>query len=349
MAKKKVDFKPDNSFYQLADEVTRAIKNNKNDNTEQKEQVELLMKLEQDFKKSVLKYPRQCREIYKRFILMVIVDNKNILSARPYFREKSAVFSKSITPAIRDGDYETLKKFHINFLLIDFIKQNWKGAFPERCQDLYDQTKTARQKLIENNMPLAINRAKLFYRKVPQSHLSMMDVIGIAAMGLVSGVDKWVGPYSHIFRSVCIGRMTGNMTDAYSETTLHFYPSDKHVLYRANSLRYRYQIEDLHTLTQALNESFKEDKKTGKKMQKNEMQADELASLMGAASILSTDMPYGDDENGPSIGDMWLKQEDDRYLDEAVEQKDAWIKVLEQLEDLSLLQQKVFKMKGIRL
>src|SRR5208283_5065533 len=122
----------------------------------------------------------------KKFLQKVCVQNKNILSARPYFRETAIVFSKSITPAIKESNIEVLKTFNINYQFIKFIRQSWLGPFPKRAEMLFQRVHLARTKLIENNMPLAVNRAKLFYRKTPKSHLTLMDFIGICSMGLAA-------------------------------------------------------------------------------------------------------------------------------------------------------------------
>jgi DNA-directed RNA polymerase specialized sigma subunit len=283
--------------------------------------------------------------------LFVAVTNRNILSARPYFREKSKIFSSKITPAIKSGDIYELQKFHINYNLIKFIKENWKGPFPKKSQKIYDQILQARRKLIENNMPLAINRAKLFYRKVPRSHLTLMDLIGIAAMGLVSGVDKWVGEYTKVFNGVCIGRMTGNMIDSYSETTLHFYPSDRSILYRANSIRFKKDLKDMEQLASAINISYEEDAKNGVRVPKEKITPEQLGRLLSAASPVSIDIPQSEQDT-PSDQKNLL----DFYVSETIEspeevmiKEDLVSKMVNATSKLSIIEQKVLKLKGIKI
>jgi DNA-directed RNA polymerase specialized sigma subunit len=336
----------DNSLYILADELTRAIGNNE-DGSDQKKQVEKLMALEKSFKNSILKF-KQANEIYRKFILLVVVQNRNILSARPFFREKADIFSSQITPAIKDGKIRVLQKFHINYLLIKFVRDNWVGPFPEKSQKFFDQVVEARRRLIENNMPLAINRAKLFYRKVPRNHVSLMDMIGIAAMGLISGVDKWVGDYSPVFRSVCIGRMAGNLIESYSETMLHFYPSDRHVLYRANSIAYRQDIQDFNELAEAINKSFVQDKEEGKKTNFKKINGSELASLMKAASTMSTTLPGQEGETPAEVYEMQdLNSEVDMEND--IVQRDSMNHMISSALGLPLMHQKVLRLKGIKI
>ena len=349
MSKKnsKTNYQKDNSLYWLAESVTRAIENNE-DGTLQKEQVEVLMDLEEKFRRSLLKY-KQTTEIYRMFIMMVAVQNRNILSARPYFREKSEIFSSKITPAIKTGQVKVLQSFHINYLLMKFIRDNWVGPFPERAQKFYSKALVARKKLIENNIPLAINRAKLFYRKVPKGQLSLMDMIGVASTGLISGVDKWVGNYTPVFRSVCIGRMGGNMIDSYSDTMLHFYPSDRHILYRANSIAYREGIEDYENLAKAINRSFDQDKTEGRKSSTKPISASELASLMKAASVMSATLPFDPDANSTTLFDVQDLNQEEESVEESIVNREALSKALTAAAKLPILYQKILKLKGVKL
>lgn len=344
MAKYNKRFEFDDSFYVLAGEITRALEENKKDGTIQKEQVEELLDAENKFKLHIMKY-KASTWAYEAFWQKVCLQNKNILSARPYFRESAITFSKKITPAIKATDIETLKTFNINYQLIKFIKDNWKGKWDERMEKLFQRVFVARTKLIQNNMPLAVNRAKLFYRKTPKSHLTLIDFIGICAMGLAAGVDKWNGPYSPVFRSVCIGRMVGNMIDSYSETMLHFYPSDKRILYKAHTLRSRRGIDDVKELTKAVKEAFIEDAKEGKSIPKNKIDVGELSSLMQAASIVSADATVNDEGFGVYSFTMDDKQDIEKdYID-----KEATDAMLELSKRLPILHRKILRLKGVKI
>lgn len=333
----------DDSFYKLAGEITKALARNKN-GTIQQEQVEELLDAERKFKETILKY-RQATEVYKKFLIRVCVQNKNILSARPYFRETAVIFSKKITPAIKANDLEALKTFDINYQFIKFIRQSWLGPFPKRAEQLFQRVHHARTILIENNMPLAVNRAKLFYRKTPKSHLTLMDFIGICSMGLAAGIDKWCGTYSPVFRSVCIGRMVGNMIDSYSETMLHFYPSDKRILYKAHTIRGRKGIDEIGDLTKAVNEAFIADELEGKTVPTKNLQVSELSSLMNAASTVSADATVNDEGYGVYQYTVDATQD----IEEAYSEKESTIQMLGFAKGLPLLHRKVLKLKGIKI
>lgn len=345
----------DDSFYKLAAQVTRALERNK-DGTLQKEQVEELLEAERRFKETVLRY-RQSTEVYKRFLQKICVQNKNILTARPYFRETAKRFSKNVTPAIKAATrptsddltqrqaIEKLKTFDINYQLISFIKKNWLGPFPERAKKLFERVHKARTRLIEDNMPLAINRAKLFYRKTPRSHLTLLDMISICGMGLAAGIDKYSAEeYSPVFRSVCIGRMVGNLIDDYSSTMLHFFPSDKRILYKANTLRARQGITDMVELAAAVNKSFAQDKAEGKSVPKNKVLPSQLADLMGAASTVSADETVN--EEGFGVYDFTASAIPDPEK-ESVE-REEFRKVRNAVKYLPLMHRKILQLKGVR-
>jgi hypothetical protein len=163
----------DRDFQKLAIQVNQALADNENIGGDQKTQVEKVMTLETSFIKSLERHSRG-HEVYGLFIDFVLKDLGNILSARPYFRESGAEFTKHITPAIKTKNAKKLMEFKGNFMLIKFIVDNWGSDLPKQSANIYKRLDTARNLLIENNIPLAINRAKLIYRKVPKSHLSLL-------------------------------------------------------------------------------------------------------------------------------------------------------------------------------
>jgi hypothetical protein len=333
-------------FYKLIEEVNGALLNN-DDGSTQEDQVNSLMKLEVKFKNAVWRYRFQTKEIYKKFVLMVVAKNRNILSARPYFRERSDVFNAHIAPIIRSGDVVLLKKFNINYALIKYIKDNWLGPFPADAQVLYDKVTEKRRIIIENNIPLAINKAKVFWNKVPQAHLALNDLIGIACLGLINGIDKWVGAYDKKIRGMWIGRMTGDLIVDCSETLIHFYPSDKGVLYRAKSLGHRYQIDDPKTLAYILNKSFEEDKAEGRKpYRENSIKSDEVGLILGAGGTVSADMELStpDQKSKTRMVDMFTKNEEETEEERFI-QREALMSVARHIKKLPIIHQKVIKLK----
>jgi len=333
-------------FQELAAKVNNAILDNEGLIGDQKDQVELLFSLEQKFKRNIQKY-QQSVEVYKKFVNFIVNNKGNILSARPYFREKADVFNSKIAKAIKEGNLTLLMTFDINFQLIDFIVKNWRGSLPERPKRYYDEFIETRRILIENNLPLAINRAKLFYRKTPRSHLTLLDFIDICTHGLISGIDKYVGNYSKVWRSVCIGRMVGYMIEEYSKTFLRMYPVDKKILYRANALKFRLKIEDVSELTKAVNESFEKDKTEGKKTPKLPISEIHIRTLLNGSSYISADQKNGDEEDSMCIYDYTPDNNED--TEAMVVKRDLFEKILIAAKDLTILERKIIRLKGVDL
>jgi DNA-directed RNA polymerase specialized sigma subunit len=349
----------DREFQDLAASVNAAIIKNDGLIGDQQEQVELLVQLEGKFKYHIQKY-HQCYDIYVKFIDKFVKDPdeeedegeekeyENILSAQPYFREKTEHFGK-ISKAIKERDAISLMTYNINFQMIDFIAKNWKGNIPERARRYYDEFLQARRILIENNLPLAINRAKLFYRKTPKSHLSLLDLIDICTYGLISGIDKYDGDYSKVWRSVCIGRMVGYMIEEYSKTFLKMYPSDKKILYRANALKYRLKIEDVFELTKAVNESFKQDKAEGKSCPKLPISELHIRTLLNGSSYVSADptVDENDEEGGASIYD--LSSDNAESAEDKLIHADLMDQVLQASKSLTNIEKKIIRLKGVNI
>jgi len=338
----------DRDFQNLAARVNSVIIKNDGLIGNQKKQVELVYSLENKFKYTIQRY-QQTVEIYKKFILFIVEHNGNILSARPYFREKAEIFSVGITKAIKENDPHELMKFNLNFQLINFIVKNWKGKLPDRPNQYYKDFLEARRILIENNLPLAINRAKLFYRKTPRSHLTLLDLIDICTYGLISGIDKYVGNYSKVWRSVCIGRMVGYMIDEYSKTFLRMYPTDKKILYRANALKYRLKIESTDKLTKAVNESFKKDKIEGKKIPTLPISEVHVRTLLNGSSYISADTKISNDDGDEGVSIYDYAADNSPNAEEIVIQRDLMSQIMVISKELSVVERKIIRLKGVDL
>ena len=338
--KKKVN---DPVFYDLANKVNKILKENdggdcisKKEFTQiQKSQVEELMKLEKDFKKAILKY-KQGDTIYKKFLMFIKIKEGNILKARPYFRERAVTFGKYISPAFKEDDVDRIKDFDINFKFIQFVIENWRGNLPEKAKEAYEKHGEIRRLLIENSMPLAINEAMKFFKGVPKSHVNLMDLINSSVSGLASGVDKWVGPFRTVFRSQCIGRMVGNMMEIYNQTFLHFYPSDKKIIYKYNILRSRFKIEDENMILSIINEWLE---KAG---DNRVLTIYDLQDLVNSSSIVSADS----EAEGTDVT-IYDSQPDNNDLMDKVEDLDAMKQISSVSSVLSTMERKVIRMKGV--
>lgn len=335
----------DDSFYRLARSVDRSLKANEDGSTQQ-EQVENLLRLEDEFRRTILSYA-QSDNIYKDFLAHIIIEKGNILTAGPFFRDQKGVFTKHISPALKSGNYKALQRFNINYKTVVFIKSRWLGKFPEDAEILYNKIVKARQLLIENNMPLAINIAKKFYNATPKGRLSLMDMIDLCAAGLCVGVDKWSGPYSRVFLSVCIGRMKAHLMAEYNQTIFKFTPEQEKILYRLNKITAYSGIEEIGELTKLINESLKQDSD-----KKNELftpiDEGEIVKLLKASKILSLDGIVNSDDsesdNDSASVQFNITNEDD--IEKNTIEKNALSHAYSSIDKMKTLEVKLLKLKG---
>jgi hypothetical protein len=333
-------------FYTLANNIAKILKDNnlgkkisKRDFTkQQKEQVERMMELEQIFRQTICLY-KQSDRIYQKFLIYIKIEKGNILSARPYFRENSKNFGLHISPAFKIDDTDSIKNFHINYKFMVFVLKNWRGALPKKAQEAWEEHQQVRLRIIENSMPLAINEAMKFFKATPRSHVTLLDIINASISGLAAGVDKWAGPFSTVFRSVCIGRMKSNIMDIYNQTFLHYYPSDKKIIYKANLLKSRQGIQDPKLLTTLINEYLKDGG------DQRELTQSELEQLLNGASMVSVEFDSDDSEG--NIYDTYV--DETSYLEENAERTDTLTKVFAACETLTIIEKKIIKLKGVDL
>lgn len=340
----------DRDFQKLAIQVNQTLIDNEGLIGDQQAQVEKVMSLERSFLNVLKRYART-QEVYGMFIKFIVDDLGNILSARPYFRESQKEFTRDVTPAITQKNPKRLMDFHANYMLIHFIVENWGEPLPAPAQLVYDKFLDARRILIENNIPLAINRAKLFYRKVPRGNLSLLDFVDICIHGLISGIDKYQGEYRPVWRSVCIGRMVGYMIEEYSNSLLRMFPTDKKILYRVNSIRFKMKTADINVITAAVNESFKADALEGKHIPKLPISSTYIMELINSSVQISADVNNDSDEYGEEEGlNVYdLAHTDEDIVADTVEKKDLMQKVTSASSSLVLIERKVIRLKGVNL
>lgn len=216
----------------------------------QRQQLECLHNLENEFRAKLIAH-RWGPGVYRAFIKKICEENGNILTSRPYFRERQDVCIGPISKALDERDIESLHRFHFNYNFVLFTMKLYRWRPKSKLTILAQKIRNARQDIVILNMPLAISQARIFWSKAPAKapscHLTYLDFIQISSDGLLSAVDKFVLPNPKKFRGdtsllrefrrfrpMAVQRMVGNFIEAFSETMLHFFPKDKRKLYRAN-------------------------------------------------------------------------------------------------------------------
>jgi DNA-directed RNA polymerase specialized sigma subunit len=174
-----------------------------------------------------------------------------------------------------------------------------------------------------------------------------MDLVQISCEGLMSAVDKFVLPYSKVFRSVAIGRIVGNFIENYSETLIHFYPQDKRKIYRANKTISRQPVRglDMIDFDHLVDEVNKE-------VEKSQMtNTSEISNLLAAASHVSADATPPETENESRPSSAVGRYADDVSCQPDYQVENAQLKhVFHQASQwLTWIERKLLRMKGIEL
>lgn len=310
----------------------------------QRQQLTELVSLETQFRET-LQAHKYGPAVYNDFIDFICETKKNILDARPYFRERQKRFTKEISGVFKSRESTGLYPFRFNYRFILFVMEARSWGKKSLIQTLFEKITALRTEIMEINIPLAISRARVFYSRTPKSHLSYMDLIQIAIEGLMSGIDKYTpgddGIIPRIFRSTAMGRMGGNFIEEYSETLVHFYPVDKRKIYRANKVVRKFVDEvDYDQLATAVNVDVDASHRTT---------SGEIADLMSAASCLSLDIKPAPNEEvkDKNMMGQWDVAPETARPDVQFENDEASAVLVSALNGLTLFEQKFLRMKGL--
>jgi len=356
----------DDSFQLLATRVKTALAKYGKMNDQQllalqRLQLETLRDLEVEFRQTLIAH-RWGPSVYRLFVHKICEENRGILTARPYFRERQTVCNGPINSALEARAAEKLYRFGINYQFVVFALRARKWSPGSKIRQLADKIAAARENIVELNMPLAISQARIFWGKAPSkaayTHLTYMDLVQIGFDGLLSAVDKFVLPSKRKYRSekllneqfrrfrpMQVQRIVGNLIENYSETSIHFYPKDKRKLYRAHKLTVRQQGGvDYERVAAAVNTNA-----DGSQVDtKDKTDAAEIGQLLFAASALTQGNSMIGGEEGEYDDPM------DRHAAEASWRPDTRYEKSEALQQLGsamaklpILDRKLLRLKGI--
>lgn len=270
----------------------------------QRRQIRNLVDLETRFRKILLAH-RDGPATYRAFVDLICKKKGNILSARPYFRERQETFTAYISKALKAQSATGLYKFKVNWTFISWVlnSRQWKN---KELLDIAEQIQKARNELLEQNLPLAISQARGFYAATPRSHLSFMDVVQIQCQGLLLAIDKFCPPDEkgmtdqesldayQSFRAVAIGIMRRDRVNDYSQTLMHFFPKDRQMIYWINKMMRQFVNEVDHGIvSKEINRNLPE---------KEAITPETVADLIAAATTVSAD--YVSEPDGESVVDL---------------------------------------------
>lgn len=336
----------------IAATVTRSIQEGKKNSFETSKSFKKMLDLERSFMRTLKRYSVgvQC---YTKFIQYITDELGNILNAKPYFRERSTTFNKFLSKAFKDKNPKVLMNFHPNYKFIQFCIRNM-DSIPSKIQEIYEKYTKTRQDIIENNIPLAINKSKLFNNITPKDHLDLIDFIGICVCGLADAIDKFVGDYTKAnFANAAINRMSGALLEEYNKSLISMYPKDKKILYRIRSISWNTGTTNTRELAYLFNKSLEEDKKIGRKpITRKKITEFEVVRLLNTAGILSLD--FKTDDSTDDFADKDHTNNNSNYDDvygealsneETVENKDIIIQAKVILEKMSIIEKKAVILK----
>lgn len=311
-----------------------------------------LIDLEKSFAKKLLK-TGQGKRVYSDFINMIYKLKRSMLYVRPYFRQRESMYLNTINKAVEKNQPTKLYDAPVNFKFIMFavarLEENEredakKKAFKEQTQyvpvkfelnkDLaviFEKIKSLRHEIMNNNLFLALSKAKGHARSHGGSFADMSDLVQIANEGLILAVDKYVPSEGSVFATMAIGRMVANLIENGSnQSPVTVNSSGRKKLYRIRRL-----LEKNPSITR------------GQIAEILKVSEQEVNDLIEATHYLSLDQPVGA-EDDRTMGDVTPDTEmTDAY--EMTENKDLFLKLLSAYEYLSVIEQKILKLKGVNL
>ena len=265
----------DNHFKKFVDSMDKTIKNNQEDGSDSQEKLmNKLFKLENKFK-LILINSKNGYKLYEEF--MDFIQKDNILMARIYFRERQSAFKTKIAPAFHKKDPKMLYKLRINYLFAKWAMERYKGFKKRNLQRILEKMSLIRKKICENTLPSVIHRAKIFWSKIPYSHMEYMDMIQAASEGLLQAIDKFEPPFKKVFGSVVVSRMTLNIMDDHNSTIIKIPTKEKRILYRAKNAQNKENLSTQKEILNYVSESFGEI--SGQNLEEIKSAADGLFSL----------------------------------------------------------------------
>ena len=289
-----------------------------------------LIDLERMFAKKLQKTPHGKR-VYADFIDMIYKFKRGMLYVRPYFRQRESMYLGTINKAVEKNQPAKLYDAPVNFKFIVYAVGKLKeyGAEPNKdLVSLFEKIKELRNEIMGNNLFLALSKAKGHARSSGGNILEMSDLVQTANEGLIIAVDKYVPSEGSVFATMAIGRMVANLIEFGSnQSSVTVNLGGRKKLYRIRRL-----LEKNPTMTRAqIAEILK-------------VAEQEVNDLMDATHYSSLDQPVGV-EDDRTLGDVTADARADTH--ESVENKDLFLKLLNAYQYLSVIEQKILRLKGV--
>lgn len=326
MKMSKFDNAPQTNYLQFLQELNGGILDQKN--FDLPKSLQHVFDLENEFRR-ILSSTKKGEKVYDDFIYHILEVEKNILAARVFFREREDTFSKLIPNEIRSNNSRGLMNFSINYKFMYWAVNTCDVPHKKRLQKIMTDLIKARQHIVEQCLPLIINRSRLFQVKTRKFNNDAMEFIQSATEGFMSAIDKYVPPATDKFRGVAVGWIQSKLMADYSDSYLKLSLKEKRVLYRANIAIYRHGIKDMKEVLKFVHESYPDVKKT------------DLESLIvSMGSIASIDTMNHDVVTHQST------EYDANAMENDIIHNDSVNKLYDAMLTLLVVERKVIKLKG---
>lgn len=218
-------------------------------------ELDRLFTLEEEFKDTICDTKRKGHAVYLDFIEFITKVECNILAARVFFREREETFSK-IPELIRNKKVKELSKFAINYKFMSWALQHSDVPKKKRLEEVFNEAVEIRKRIVEQSLPLIINRSRIYQSKTKKFNQDVLDFIQNATEGFMAAIDKFVYTKKGSFNGVAIGRMQAKFIEDSTDGMLKLTVKDKRILYRANLAIYRLGYKDIDKIYSFVKESF---------------------------------------------------------------------------------------------
>lgn len=224
------------------------------------EELDKLFKLEDRCRK-ILTASKKGIQVYQDFIRHITDVERNILASRIFFREREVTFCRNIPNLIRKRDAKGLSEFAINYKFLQWALSNSKVPQQKKMQEMFDEICRIRQRILEQSLPLVINRSRLFQVRTRKFESDAVEFIQVASEGFLSAIDKYVPSKGGNFNGVAVGWMQAKLMAESAEGFLKLSIKERRILYRANLAMYRHGFEDINKILAFVRESYPEVKR----------------------------------------------------------------------------------------
>lgn len=216
--KKEKDQEIDDSYELFTKQLKRAIKPYQEEDKATKlklldDQIASVFRLERHFV-SLLESSSQRQTIALKFLKFLEDHGKIVTAARPYFRERNLIYVKYLLPELRKRAWTAVYRYATNWPFLLWVLSNidledqynrlnsninlpeYKPSITIEREILLQlvqtilELKSLRHSIVVQNLPLVIDRARLFARCTPRAELTDLDLVSHATEGLLVAIDK---------------------------------------------------------------------------------------------------------------------------------------------------------------